>query len=201
MSKVNNINLLGSSILLAFTSSVCCIVPLLALFSSVGSVASMFNWVEPIRPYLLIATALILAIAFYQAYKSSPKDDCGCEKKKTGMQSKTFLWIVALFSVGLSTFPYYVPYFQKAPIQQSPTNNFNSKQSILHVRGMSCSACEGHINRALQSKKGVQSVVTSYGEGQAVVKFDSTQISLAQLEEAVEKETGYKIINKSTNDN
>lgn len=66
---------------------------------------------------------------------------------------------------------------------------------------MSCAACEGHINHALQTKKGVQSVITSYGKGQAVVKFDSTQVSLTQLESAVEKERGYKITNKSTNGN
>ncbi|WP_316751519.1 mercuric transport protein MerTP [Pedobacter gandavensis] len=201
MSKANTNKLLGSGILLAFTSSLCCIVPLLALFGSVGSLASMFSWVEPIRPYLLLATALVLAIAFYQTYKPTKKDDCGCEEKKTGMQSKTFLWVVALLSFTLSAFPYYAPYFQKKPIQQSTTSNFNYKQSVLHIRGMSCSACEGHINQALQSKKGVKSVVTSYGKGQAVVKFDSTQISLTQLKEIVEKETGYKIINKSANVN
>ena len=117
------------------------------------------------------------------------------------MQSKTFLWIVALLSVALSAFPYYAPYFQKKPIQQSVISNSNTKQSILHIRGMSCAACEGHINHALQSKKGVQSVVTSYGKGVAVVKFDSTQVSLPQLETAVETETGYKIINKSANVN
>lgn len=192
----NNKKLLGSGILLAFTSSLCCIVPLLVLFGSVGSVVSMFSWVEPLRPYLLGATAMVLGIAFYQAYKPTVKDNCECEEKKTGIQSKTFLWIVALLSVALSTFPYYAPYFQKTPIQQSISNNSYNKQVVLQIRGMSCSACEGHINHALQSKKGVQSVVTSYGKGQAVVRFDSTQISLAQLESAVEKETGYKIIKK-----
>ena len=140
MNKSNNNKLLGSGILLAFTSSLCCIVPLLALFGSVGSLASMFSWVEPIRPYLLGAIAVVLSIAFYQAYKPSAKDNCGCEEKKTGMQSKTFLWIVALLSVALSAFPYYAPYFQKKPIQQSVISNSNTKQSILHIRGMSCAA-------------------------------------------------------------
>lgn len=196
MSKANNNKLLSSGILLAFTSSLCCIIPLLALFGSVGSIASMFSWIEPIRPYLLGATTLVLAIAFYQTYKPSSKDNCGCETKQTGMQSKTFLWIVTFLSVALSAFPYYAPYFQKTPIQQNTANNSYNKQSVLHIRGMSCSACEGHINHALQSKRGVCSVVTSYGKGQAVVKFDSTQISLTQLKMIVEQETGYKIVNK-----
>lgn len=201
MSRTNNNKLLGSGILLALTSSLCCIAPLLALFGSIGGVASMFSWVEPVRPYLLGATALVLIIAFYQVYKPNAKDNCGCEEKKSSMQSKTFLWMVAFCSVVLSTFPYYALYFQKLPVKQSTVISSYNKQSLLHIRGMSCSACEGHINHALQSKKGVQSVVTSYGKGQAIVKFDSTQISLAQLESAVEKETGYKIIKKSANVN
>lgn len=197
----NNKKLLGSSILLAFTSSLCCIVPLLAIFGSAGSFLSMFSWLESIRPYLLGATALALAIAFYQAYKSSAKDNCGCEEKKTGLHSKTFLWIVAFLSLMLATFPNYAPLFQKTRVKQSIISNSSSKQSVLHIRGMSCPACEGHINQALESKKGVQSVITSYEKGQTVVKFDSTQVSLAELTATVEKETGYKITNKSTNVN
>ncbi len=196
MNKLNH-KLLGSGLLLAFTSSLCCILPLFALFGSVGSMVSMFSWIEPIRPYLLTATACLLGISFYQAYKPIAKDTCGCEEKKTGLQSKSFLWIITLLSITFSAFPYYAAYFQKATMQQNVVNNPNIKQSVLQIRGMSCAACEGHINQALQSKKGVQSVVTSYGTGQSVVKFDSTQVSLIQLETAVEKETGYKITNKS----
>ncbi|PYF77428.1 mercuric transport protein MerTP [Pedobacter nutrimenti] len=201
MSKTNHIKLLSSGILLALTSSLCCIVPVLALFGSIGSAASMFGWVEPIRPYLLGATAAVLAMAFYKAYQPRSTDQCGCEEKKTVMQSKTFLWVIALVSLALSAFPYYISYFQKPPAKQSTLGNTYNKQSVLHIRGLSCAACEGYINHALQSKKGVQSVVTSYGKGQSVVKFDSTLVSLAQLEEAVEKETGYKITNKSSHVN
>lgn len=197
MSKGNNSNkLLSSGIVLAFTSSLCCIAPLLAIFGSVGSFVSIFSWVEPIRPYLLLATALVLARAFYLAYKPVSKDNCGCEEKKTGLQSKTFLCIIAVVSVALSTFPYYATYFQKEAVQLSASDRSYNKLSVINIQGMSCAACEGHVNHALQSKKGVLSVETFYAKGQTVVKFDSTQISLDQLKMTVEKETGYKTLNK-----
>jgi mercuric ion transport protein len=202
MSKAKHNNkLLGSGIILAFTSSLCCIIPLLALFGTVGSAVSMFSWVEPLRPYLLAATALVLGIAFYRAYKPVTKDDCGCTEKKTGMQSKTFLWIITILSIGLSTFPYYMPYFQKAAPNHVIVPKSNLQKTVILIQGMSCAACEGHVNHALQEKKGVQKVTTSYAKGESVVSFDNTQISLRQLKDAIERETGYKVINIKTDVN
>ncbi|MCA6440182.1 MAG: mercuric transport protein MerTP, partial [Chitinophagaceae bacterium] len=175
----NNKVLLGSGILLALTSSFCCIVPLLAIVSGTGGVVSAFSWAAPLRLYLLGTTVLILGVAFYQVYKPRQKDACGCEEKKSVLQSKTFLWIIAAISVLLSAFPYYATYFQpKAPQQQIVINNSASvQQAVLHIQGMSCEACEGHVNNTLQQKKGVQHVNTFYAKGISIVKFDSAQIS------------------------
>ncbi|PYF74644.1 mercuric transport protein MerTP [Pedobacter nutrimenti] len=198
--KYNN-KLLGSGILLALTSSMCCIMPMLALFGTAGSAVTMFSWVAPLRPYLLAATVLILGVTFYQAYKPVAKDDCGCAERRTGMQSKSFLWIVTILSIGFSTFPYYGPYFQKNVQRQSKANISNVQQTVIQIQGMSCAACEGHVNRALQERKGVQEVTTSYAKGESVVKFDSTQISIRQLANTIQSETGYKVTNVKTDVN
>lgn len=188
--------LLGSGFLLAITSSLCCIVPLLAVLGGAGGAVSAFSWAAPLRPYLLGATILVIGFAFYQAYKPRQKDACGCDEKKSRMPSKAFFWVMATVSLLLSVFPYYAAYFQPAiPQQQTVVNHpAAGQQAVLHIRGMSCEACEGHVNNALLQKKGVRDVKTSYAEGIAVVKFDSTQISLPQLAAAIETETGYKVI-------
>ncbi|HQS22877.1 MAG: hypothetical protein B7Y11_01595 [Sphingobacteriia bacterium 24-36-13] len=187
--------LLGSGLLLALASSLCCIVPILALFGAAGSAVSMFSWIAPLRPYLLTLTVVVLGIAFYRAYRPARKDECGCADKKTGMQSKQFLWIIAFLSVGLSAFPYYADYFYpKNPAQPAATTGHFS-QTVIRIKGMSCEACEGHVNHALQQQKGVQQVSTSYAKGESLVKFDSSQVSLQQLAAAVEKETGYTVTN------
>ena len=101
----NNKILLGSGLVLALTSSLCCIVPALAIISGTSSAVAAFSWAAPLRPYLLGATVLILGFAFYQAYKPQKKDECACETKRSFLQSKSFLWIVAVVSLLLSAFP------------------------------------------------------------------------------------------------
>lgn len=190
--------LLGSGLLLAVTSSLCCIVPLLAIIGGAGGTVAAFSWAAPLQPYLLGATLLVLGFAFYRAYKPRPKDACGCadEGKKSWLQSKAFLWMITGVSVLLSTFPHYAKYLQpKASGQEMAVSNPTSlQQVVLHIQGMSCEACEGHVNNVLVQKKGVRQVNTSYAKGISIVTFDSIQISFQQLATAVERETGYKVI-------
>ena len=188
--------LLGSGVLLALTSSLCCIMPLLAIIGGASSAMAAFSWVAPLRPYLLGATALVLGFAFYRVYKPLAKDKCGCEEKKSVLQSKFFLWMIAVVAVLLSAFPYYANCFENYTSRQQVVVNDTSRvqQALLHIRGMSCEACEVHVNNALLKKKGVQQVNTFYAKGVSIVKFDSTQVSLQQLTSALETETGYKVI-------
>ncbi|MBV8256028.1 MAG: mercuric transport protein MerTP [Chitinophaga sp.] len=189
--------LLGSGLLLAFTSSLCCIVPLLAILGGAGGTMAAFSWAAPLRPYLLAATAVVLAFAFYQAYKPKPKDACGCvEEKKSWLQSKSFLWIVTVVSILLSAFPYYEKYFHSQAQAQTKIagNESHIQQATLHIAGMSCDACEGHVNNALLQKKGVIQAKTFYAKGISMVTYDSTQVSIQQLATTIEDETGYKVL-------
>ncbi|MEH6308734.1 MULTISPECIES: mercuric transport protein MerTP [Olivibacter] len=202
MSKIrSNKALMGSGVFLALTSSLCCIVPFLAIVGGTMGAVSAFSWITAIRPYLLCATALILVFAFYRAYKPEQKDECGCKEKRGMWQSKTFLWIITAISILLSTFPYYASFLQKGSTKEVVINSQNISMAVLQVQGMSCAACEGHINKALQGKKGVQEVRTSYDKGESIVKFDRLLISPAQLSVAIENETGYKVKNIKTDDN
>ncbi len=194
MSKpINNTKLLGSGIILALASSLCCIGPLLALFGAAGGALSMFSWIEPLRPYLMLVTALVLGLAFYRVYKPGKKDGCGCDTKKRPMQSKAFLWIVTVISIGLFSFPYYEPYFRNHTTAASSVKNTNLEQVILVIDGMSCAACEGHVNEAVKNEEGVQEISTSYDEGRSTIKFDRTKTSRQQLAMIIENKTGYKV--------
>ena len=124
MSKGKNEKiLLGSGLILAFTSSLCCIAPILAIISGTGNAVAPFNWAAPLRPYFIGATVLVLGLAFYRTYKPQPKDECGCEEKKGVLQSRTFLWIIATVSILLSAFPWYARYFQPNARQQTEIRN------------------------------------------------------------------------------
>src|SRR5260221_3711783 len=130
--------LVGSGLLLAFTSSLCCIVPVLTILGGAGGAVTAFSWAAPLRPYLLGATVLVLGFAFYRVYKPAPKDDCGCEVKKNVLQSKTFLWVVAIVSVLISAFPYYAGIFQQKRPPQMAAGKSNMQQAVIHIKGMCC---------------------------------------------------------------
>jgi len=93
--------ILGAGLLTAFAASLCCITPLLALFSGSTGIASAFSWMEPYRPYLIGLTIAVLAFAWYQklipnAFGTKKEAiDCACEEDNPSFwQSKRFLGIV-----------------------------------------------------------------------------------------------------------
>lgn len=186
--------LLGSGLLLAVTSSLCCIVPVLAMIGGAGGMVSAFGWAAPLRPYLLGATVLVLGLAFYRAYRPEREDECGCAAKKSVLQSKAFLWVVAVVSVMLSTFPFYSGVFERKVAGPVVASTPNVQQAVIRIKGMGCADCEGLVNRALLQRKGVRDVHTSYAKGEAVVHFDPTQVSLPELGVTVEQGTGYQVI-------
>jgi len=92
----------GAGLLTAIAASVCCITPVLALISGTGGIASSFVWMEPLRPYLIGFTILVLAFAWYQKLKKRAIEEiqCDCETddlpagkagKPSFWQSKKFL--------------------------------------------------------------------------------------------------------------
>lgn len=65
--KADELLLLGGAVIAAIVSSLCCILPVIAVVFGLGAfgIASTF---ESMRPYLLALTLAALAFAFYKAY-------------------------------------------------------------------------------------------------------------------------------------
>lgn len=190
----------NSAIVTALLASLCCITPLLAVLGGLSSIASMFSFLEPFRPYFIAITILILGYAFYNAYKPKNKNeiDCACEtdEKPKFINSKKFLWIITVVSAMLITFPYYskalFPSVKKNILIVQPNNIVKAK---LDIEGMSCNSCEESVDYALKSENGVISATSSYKTGIAFVEYDKTKVNLEQLKNAVEEKVGYKVKN------
>jgi copper chaperone len=60
------------------------------------------------------------------------------------------------------------------------------------ISGMHCDGCSARLQKVLSGKTGVQSAEVSFAEKQASLEYDSALISVAQLQEAVEK-AGFEI--------
>jgi len=187
-----------AGLLSAIVASLCCITPVLALFSGSTGIASTFTWIEPYRSFLIGLTLLILGFAWYQKLKPRPQDmDCVCEDKKPKfIQSKTFLFLVTLLTGVLLTFPYYSNLFypdtsvEKQVVYVSENNVGELSYSI---QGMTCTGCEAHIENEVNQLKGILEVDANYETSRTFVKYDKSKVRSDEIAKAIEK-TGYKIV-------
>lgn len=188
--------LIGASLLSAVAASLCCITPLLVLLAGVGGAASTFSWIEPARPYLAGFTFLILSIAWYQKFRPSKADmdECGCEIKKTSFwQSKSFLLIVTVFTIGMLAFPLYSHVFYPNHEKQGNIiERKNLQTAEFKISGMTCESCEQHIIHALNKHPEIVSINVSYEQSNALIQFDKRQISIDKIKESINS-TGYSI--------
>ncbi len=188
----------GAGFLTAITASLCCITPVIALLAGSSSIAANFSWIEPARPYLIGLSIAVLVFAWYLKLKPAKTNDmdCNCEttRKASFLQSKTFLGIVTVFAILMMTFPLYAKMFYPKPKVQATTLAVvdNKQQVKFTIQGMTCEACEEHVNNELSKVAGVISYKTSYATRSSLVAFDKSKINVNTIEAVINK-TGYKV--------
>jgi mercuric ion transport protein len=193
----NSKGALTTGILAAIAASSCCIPPVIAAIVGVGGAAGTLSWMEPLRPYLIGLAVIAIGYAWYSHLKPKKDDDCGCEIEKPKFyQTKGFLVGITLFAAISITFPYYSGIFFGDNKKEVIVVDKNDIQKInFKIDGMTCDACQNHVNHAVNELPGIIDVKTSYSEGNAVVEFDTTQINIMEIEKAINS-TGYKVVGK-----
>lgn len=194
---------IGGAIFAAIASSLCCVLPLIAVVFGLGAfgAASAF---ETLRPYMLVLAFAALAFSFYSIYFRREK--CGegeaCATKPVNKINQLFLWVGLLAISAFALAPYYTRYLM-ASANQSPQSsseampaasseeNQANKTVIIEVEGMTCAGCEPHINETLKKLNGVASAEASYQNKNVKVVFNPKQITLEQIKKAID-EIGYK---------
>jgi copper chaperone CopZ len=192
------ISLPNLGILTALASSLCCIMPVLAIVAGTSGLASTFSWLEPARPYFIGATVLVLGFAWYQKLKPQPIDDCGChvEQKAPFMQTKVFLSIVTMVSALLLSFPSYAHvFFPKSENQTLVSQSMTIQKAEFKIEGMTCAGCEHHVKSEINKLKGITALIVSYEKGNAIVSFDKQQASVNDIVKAINS-TGYKAMTR-----
>src|SRR5215831_11231743 len=68
----------------------------------------------------------------------------------------------------------------------------NGHTQTLHIRvgGMTCAACQAHVQHALEETRGVEKAAVSLMTGEATVVFDPEAVKPPALLEAI-RDTGY----------
>jgi mercuric ion transport protein len=198
--------LIGAGVLTAFTASLCCITPVLALMAGTSGIASTFSWIEPFRPYLIGLTILVIVFAWYQKLipiiiGTKKEIDCECEEdeKPKFIQSKTFLGIVTVFALVMLAFPNYsYVFYPNTEKQLIVVDKSDIKTTEFKISGMTCASCEEHVNHEVNKISGIVNSKASYENGNAIIKFNRTKTNETEIEKAINS-TGYKVTDKKEN--
>ena len=65
------------------------------------------------------------------------------------------------------------------------------EETTMYIGGMTCSGCVQSVKRVLSNLPGVDTADVSLAQNQAIVKFDSQIISVAQITRGIEN-AGYE---------
>lgn len=190
--------LAGFGLLTAISASLCCITPVLVLLAGTSGLASTFSWLDPLRPYLIGLTVLVLGFAWYQKLKTQKNQNCDCDttEKTPFIQTKIFLWIVTLISGFMLAFPLYAQVFFPSEDNSAVIKDLaNIKTTEFKIAGMTCSGCEEYVNHEVNKLTGIFTTIVSYESGSAIIEFDQTKTNIEEIENAIEK-TGYLVTYK-----
>ena len=184
-----------TGIIAAIAASSCCIPPVIAAIAGIGGASASLSWMEPLRPYLIILAVVAIGYAWYNHLKPKKADDCGCEITKPKFyQTKGFLVGITLFAVISIAFPYYSGIFYSENKQEVIISDNSSLQKItVSIKGMTCDACQHHVNSAVNTLPGIVAVNSSYKDANAEIAFDNTKTTVVEIEKAINS-TGYKVI-------
>lgn len=183
-----------TGVVAALAASSCCIPPVIAAIAGVGGAAGALSWMEPLRPYLIGLAVIAIGYAWYNHLKPKKADDCGCEIEKPKFyRTKGFLVGITLFAALSITFPYYSGIFYPDSKQEVIiSENGNIQKTTISIEGMTCDACQHHVNQAVNNLPGIVSVNSSYEKGNTEVAFDNTQTTIVEIEKAINS-TGYNV--------
>jgi len=195
-----DIKLMGTGILTAIAASLCCITPILALVAGTSGIASTSSWLEPLRPYLIGLTVLVLGFAWHQKLKSRKAEEiqCDCEedKKSSFWQSKKLLGLVTVFAALMLAFPLYADIFYPKHAKQIIVVDKSDLQKVeFTISGMTCNACAEHVKHEVNQLDGIVETNASYEDENAIVEFDRSKTSIPEIEKAINS-TGYKVTDK-----
>ena len=94
----------------ALLASSCCIGPVVFSLAGVGAIGASAVALEPYRPWLIGVTVLLVAVAFYGAYRPLPAEHCapGNCAPASRRSARVMAWAGAVMSAVAIAFPYYI---------------------------------------------------------------------------------------------
>lgn len=195
---MNRFGLLLTSVFTAIAASLCCILPLIAAATGIGTLAAAVAF-ESWRPYLLGCTAMLLVVGLILAYRES-RQTCApgtaCATKTGSRWNVLTLALLAASVVAIAAFPYY----SGAVVQAMSTSKTKSKESAkgsfvttsFAVTGMSCASCASGLEASFRNLPGVKEAKVDYDAKRATITYDPVKQSEDVLKKLV-TDAGYGV--------
>lgn len=151
-------------------ASICCLGPLIVTGLGLGSLG-LAAGLSKYRPLFLAVTGVVLAVAFYLAYRKRPVAcaDGSCELRSGGRAMKAGVWIVATLAAAMATFPSWSGWLVSSAPVAVPAG---AETLALKVSGMTCEACAAAIEQSVEKVPGVISADIDFPGGRATVVSD-----------------------------
>ncbi len=182
--------LVGASVAAAIGSSLCCIIPIGAAVTGLGTIAAGAAF-ETWRPYLLGIAALLLGAGFLLAYRDYRKACVAgslCATKPVSRWSFGALGFVAAAVVALAAFPYYSGVVAQVVLGQSPSYSAGSvalSTVMFRIPDMDCPACAVSLSATLYKLPGVAAIKLDVDSREAVVSYDPATQNVEALERVI----------------
>lgn len=179
----------AGAVLSAALASMCCILPV--ALGSVGlSGALLSTFFEPLRPYFLVLSAVLLAVGFYFAFRKPAEGQaCGTGPSRLARASRPMLFVAALTTVALALFPSISGFAAGAP--DTLPAKVGSSVVVLVVDGMTCESCASGIRDELLNVPGVIDAAVSYDRKVAEVRIREERSPSSDVLIDAVKKAGY----------
>jgi copper ion binding protein len=187
---MQNKALATASVVSAALASLCCIGPLVAVGLGLGAFGASAVF-ESLRPYLLVATAALLGMAFYLTYRQRSEETCqdgSCAVVPPTKLRKRLLWLATAIVVPLAAFPYYSAALPGGPGLVAEADRAASaglSEAVFDVDGMTCAGCAAAVRSALDKTAGVEFSEVSAETKLASVRYDASFVSPGKLESVI----------------
>jgi mercuric ion transport protein len=95
----------------SLAASACCIGPVAMSLLGAGALGAAAVQLEPLRPWFIAATAMLIGVAFFRAYRTAPAgESCGdgaCSPRSR-RGARLLAWTAVPVAGALIAFPYYI---------------------------------------------------------------------------------------------
>lgn len=183
------------AVLSAVLASLCCIGPAVLAIAGVGG-AGFLSVFEEYRTNLVGLTVFLLGAGFFFAYRKKEVrcEDGSCEVQSAGKWNKISLWAAMGLVAVFLTYPYLSNSFSAGPQDRDRIGfqNADLEEVVISVQGMTCTACNRHVETVVSEVAGVAGVKADFQTGEAVVQFDKGKTNADEIVKAINEKTAYR---------